>query len=307
MYLTDLHIKIGEPDKSLVYPGPRRITQEEMPMVDALLKKLKEIDHRVDFMVDSNGIFWRGRHDQHAVDGAWYRLRRIADEAPNLDKLPTPLLPQIKNILLSGAIGRGGLIHIAGGPGCGKTTSGSATVVSRLLKFGGVAYTVEDPPELPLNGWHGDGYCTQTWVAGDKGADWDESMRGVLRSQPAGTNLILYVGEVRDPETARAMLRAASNGFLVISTGFGSDIISGIDTFFQMIGREHAPSFAAALRVILYQNISQDKRFSVQVLTSESASSPVASIIRAGQLAQLQNEITFQRNHMMAGKPLLAA
>ena len=37
----------------------------------------------------------------------------------------------------------------------------------RLGSCGGAAFTVEDPPELPLNGFHGQGYCTQTWVAGD--------------------------------------------------------------------------------------------------------------------------------------------
>ena len=173
-------------------------------------------------------------------------------------------------------------------------------MVSRLSQYGGVAYSVEDPPELPLNGWHGNGYCTQTWVAGAAAADWMESMRGVLRSQPAGTNPMLYVGEVRDAETAHAMLRAASNGFLVISTGFGDNLINGVDTFFQLIGREYAPSLAAVLRVIVHQKI-EGTRFSVQALTSDSPSSQVGSIIRSGSLAQLATEIIYQRNQLMAG------
>lgn len=305
MQLTDLHIKLREPEKSIAYPGPRLVDEAEMPMVHALIAKL-EGNGRDDFMVEFENSFWRGRHDKQAVDGTWFRLRRMADVAPALDRLPSPMPAAIKNILMSTDISKGGLIHIAGGPGCGKTTTGSATLVSRLTEYGGVAYCVEDPPELPLNGWHGKGYCTQTWVAGDNAADWMESMRGVLRSQPTGTNVIMYVGEVRDAETARAMLRAASNGFLVISTGFGADIISGIDTFFQLIGRDQAASFAAVLKVILHQKI-EGERFHVQVLTSDSASSQVGSIIRSGQLAQLATEITYQRNQLMASAAMLKA
>ena len=156
---------------------------------------------------------------------------------------------------------------------------------------------------MPLNGFHGSGYCTQTWVAGDDAADWMESMRGALRSQPAGTNLIMYVGEVRDVETARAMLRAASNGFLVVSTGFGSDIVSGIDTFFQLVGRDYALTLAGVLRIVLYQKLAEG-RFSVQALVSEDSSSPVAAIIRGGNLAQLQNEVVYQANRLQQGQPL---
>lgn len=304
MNATDFHIKHNDPSKSLVFPGPRVIAGdgEEMAMALAIIDKAAGIT-RDDFMVDVAGVFWRGRRDRQAVDGVWLRMRRMADVAHGLDELPSPLPAAIKSALLSPLLTRGGLVHIPGGPGCGKTTTGSGIIVSRLGIFGGVAYTVEDPPELPLNGFHGKGYCTQTWVAGDEAADWMESMRGALRSQPARTNLMMYVGEVRDVETARAMLRAASNGFLVVSTGFGGDIVSGIDTFFQLIGREYAMSLAGVLRLVVYQKIVEG-RFTAQALVSESPGSPVAAIIRSGHLAQLQNEVQYQQNRMIAGQDL---
>lgn len=309
MHLTDIHIKENKPELSLVYEkdggGPRRLAEGELAFAQQFHAKLKEQGERDDFMIEFEGGFWRGRHDRRAVDGSWFRLRRIPPKVADLDNLPSPMLAGIKDLLLSPALTRGGLVHICGGTGCGKTTTGSATLVSRLLRFGGVAYTVEDPPEMPLNGWHGNGYCTQTWVAGDTSADWSESMRGVLRSQPTGTSVMLYVGEVRDAETARMMLRAASNGFLVVSTGFGDNIVNGIDTFFQLMGREHAASLASVLRVIVYQKIEASGRFLVQVLASESPSCEVANMIRNSQLAQLQTEITYQRNQLMAGAPLL--
>lgn len=302
--ISDLHIKANNPAESIAYPGPRKVAGDaELRLVNALLEKSQGID-RADYMVEVDSQFWRGRNDRNAVDGTWYRLRRMADEAPTMDSLPTPLPGPIQSLLMSKALRRGGLVHIAGGPGCGKTTTGSATVISRLIQFGGVAYAVEDPPELPLNGWHGSGYCTQTWVAGDSAADWVESMRGALRSQPTGTNLMMYVGEVRDAETARAMIRAASNGFLVVGTGFGSDLISGIDTFFQLIGREHSAALAAVLRVLLYQKL-EEERFSVQALASESPSSTVANIIRSGNIANLSTEIMYQRNLLQQNRLLI--
>lgn len=312
MQLTDIHIKENKPEQSLAYEkdrdGPRRLEEGEIAFAQAFHAKLKEEVLRDDFMIEFEGGFWRGRYDKRAVDGSWFRLRRIPPQTADLDNLPSPMPSAIKDVLMSSSLTKGGLIHVCGGTGCGKTTTGSATIVSRLKKFGGVAYTVEDPPEMPLNGWHGGGYCTQTWVAGDNASDWSESLRGVLRSQPTGTRVMLYVGEVRDAETARAMLRAASNGFLVVSTGFGDNPINGIDTFFQLMGRDPGlmASLAAVLRVVVHQKID-GSRFLPQILVSESPSSSVANLIRSNQLAQLQNEIMYQRNQLMAGNPLLAA
>lgn len=299
---TDIHILAADPAKSLLFPGPRPIESEDLEIAKAIIEAAEPIT-RDDFMVQVLGDFWRGRRDRRAVDGMWLRMRRMSKVAPTLDTLPSPLPKGIKAALMSPSLTRGGLVHVAGGPGCGKTHTASATLVSRLHEFGGKAFTVEEPPELPLHGFHGKGYCTQTWVAGDLAADWTESMRGALRSQPAGTNLIMYVGEVRDAETAQAMLRAASNGFLVISTGFGADIVSGIDTFFQLLGGKYATSLAGILRMVVYQKILGE-RFTAEALVSESPGSPVAALIRSGQLAQLQNEITYQQNRMVAGKPL---
>lgn len=307
MSITDIHIKADAPQDSIAFPGPRSITSEELPLVLALLARIEGIT-RPDFGIAVDGVNWRGRFDSRAIDGHWYRLRRMAAATPTLDSLPSPMPGAVHNILMSPGYHKGGLIYIAGAPGSGKTTTASATLASRLQKFGGVAYTVEDPPELPLNGWHGKGYCTQTWVAGDDSSDWAESMRGVLRSQPAATNAILYIGEVRDAETAHAMLRAASNGFLVIATGFGDNIINAVDTFLQLTGRDKAASLGAVLRAVVHQRLAGG-RLTVQALTSESSSSEVGVIVSSGNLGQLQTEIDYQHQcqRMSAGGLLEAS
>jgi twitching motility protein PilT len=96
------------------------------------------------------------------------------------------------------------------------------------------------------------------------------------------------------------MLRAASNGFLVVSTSFATDVISGIDAIFQMVGDEYASSLAESLRVVLYQHLV-DGRLTAEMLMSESSASRVATIIRSGRvnLAQLKNELQMQRNQQL--------
>ncbi|MDA0629118.1 ATPase, T2SS/T4P/T4SS family, partial [Acinetobacter baumannii] len=104
-----------------------------------------------------------------------------------------------------------GLIVIAGPFGAGKTTTASALIAARLSKFGGVAITIEDPPEMPLEGKHGEGVCYQTWA--DRGG-FGDATRKMARFAPS----IIFLGEVRDAETAAEALRASINGRLVVCT-----------------------------------------------------------------------------------------
>lgn len=314
--VTDIHIKTQQhhdaPGKivvdaagSLCFPGAQPPQEELLGVLSDLVAKSLAV-MRDDFMVQVDGVFFRGRRDVHAVDGTWLRMRKMASKPPNLDSLPSPMPPPIKAALLAPELCRGGIMLVCGGPGCGKTTTASAVLVSRLMAYGGMAYTVEDPPEMPLNGRHGPGYCAQTAVAGGNAADWVESMRGVLRSQPVGTNLILFVGEVRDVEAARMTIRAASNGFLVICTAFATDICSAIDAYYQMLGADLGLSLAGTLRMVVYQKIL-DGRFTVECLVSDGAGSKVAAIIRSRQLGMIRDEVVFQRNAMIAKRPLFAS
>lgn len=296
--LSDVHIKAGALNESLAYPGPRLLSDEEMVEASDVLRRCQAVGKK-DFVICFGDTFWRGRQDVFAVDGIWFRLRRMPREAHSLDNLPSPLHPIIHSMLLSPNLRNGGLIYIVGSPGSGKTTTASATLVSRLRAYGGAAYTIEEPPEMPLNGWHGTGYCTQTQVGGDGSAeDWAEAFRCVLRSQPAGENLILYVGEVRDTESAKAMLRAASNGFLVIATGFGSDLVSGMDSLLKLAGSDITASLAGMLRIVVHQKIINGIMIPT-CLSSKDGSTPVAARIRAGQLQHLQNDIQRQANMLL--------
>lgn len=300
--ISDIHLCERTPGESLSFPGPRKIPSELDCEIFALMGLCKSMK-KADFMITHNGSFYRGRREERAVDGTWYQLRRMPPVAPTLETMPSKLPLPLVRMLMSPYLASGGLVYVTGAPGVGKTTTASAAVISRLKEFGGFAYTVEDPPEMPLNGWHEKGYCRQTWVAGDTSSDWAESFRGVLRSQPVGTSVILFVGEVRDGESARAMLRAANNGFLVIATGFGTDIVSGLSSLVQTSGADpesFLSSLSNVLRLVVHQRLNQKQVVATSLANRDSASS-VAARIRRGELTHLNSDIQFQANLQING------
>ncbi|MGE3342291.1 MAG: ATPase, T2SS/T4P/T4SS family [Vicinamibacterales bacterium] len=305
---TDIHVHVAElrdakvdVDTSLLFPGAVNATHEHAAMLEQLAKLCegkRKADFTISYGTGEATVFFRVRRDDFPVDGTWLRMRRMADKAPDFGSLKFPLPEAVQFLLLDGALQSGGLIAIVGPTGAGKTTTAGATVVERLKMHGGLAYTVEDPPELPLNGRHGHGYCTQTEVAGETVGDWVESMRGVLRSQPAGTPVILYVGEIRDPQAAHMVLRAALNGFLVICTAFGNDVLTGIQSLIQLFGEEQRHQLAQMLRLVVHQQFMPD-RLLVEFLCSEGPNSRVAAILRNGTINSLRDEITLQRNRLL--------
>jgi len=301
--ITDIHINATRIEDSVVFPGPKAASLAVLQAARVMVKACADLD-KPDFMIKDQGICWRGRRDMLTVDGIWYRLRRMPEHAPRLENLPSKLSPALLKLLLMPGLSKGGLIYICGAPGSGKTTLASGTVVSRLVAYGGYAYTVEDPPEMPINGWHEEGYCAQAWVPGNGIADWMEAMRGALRSQPSSTPCMLYVGEVRDADSARTLLRAASNGFLVVATGFANDIPSGLNALLHLAGEDMAQILAASLRLCIYTKIVSGV-LAAGILASSNASSPVALRITSGRMNLLAGDIEQQANQLRSGSSFM--
>jgi twitching motility protein PilT len=141
------------------------------------------------------------------VDGDVFVLRRLPNKVPSLYQLGINRLYADK----MNAADTNGLIVISGAFGSGKTTTASSLIKARLETYGGICVSIEDPPEMPLEGSHGDGVCFQTPVS-DSG--FAESTRQAARWAPD----IIYIGEVRDGDTAIEALKASINGKLIICT-----------------------------------------------------------------------------------------
>jgi len=164
-------------------------------------------------------------HYSKTIIGEAYELRRINDVFSDPRKLGLPS-PILKAALSRKLASQGGLLVFIGGHANGKTTSCSAVLRERLKRHGGFALTIENPPEIPLHGKVGaHGYCMQTGVEKDA---FSEALSGAMRCFPVAKQTILFLGEVRDPETAYMMLNYAGAGYLVMTTVHGGTIEDGL-------------------------------------------------------------------------------
>ena len=116
-----------------------------------------------------------------------------------------------------------GILLVTGSTGSGKTTT-VYSILSDLLNDKKNIMTIEDPVEYKLSG------VNQIQVNNKVGLTFDVGLRSILRQDPD----IIMVGEIRDLETAKTAIRAASTGHLVISTMHTNDAISSIDRLIEM-------------------------------------------------------------------------
>lgn len=110
-----------------------------------------------------------------------------------------------------------GLILATGPTGSGKTTT-LYSLIDTLNKVGKNIMTVEDPIEYEIEG------IVQTNVDYKSGFNFANAISSILRQDPD----IIYVGEIRDPETAKIAVRAALTGHLVLSTLHTNDAVGAI-------------------------------------------------------------------------------
>ena len=236
----------GIPQTMDPHPAPAEYAES----LTRLRSKCEEIfnhTQRSEFTVRDDGISYRVSMLVSIVETI-YVLRRFPPRVPDIatlgihprqvEKLMTPELT--------------GLIVIAGAFGQGKTTTASSLLTARLGKYGGVGITVEDPPEMPLEGHHGNGICYQTWVEqGGFGAE----IRKAARWSPS----VIFLGEVRDGESATEALRASINGRLVICTTHAASVTMAIERIYSLANASAGSSedvaslLANGLTAVLHQ------------------------------------------------------
>ncbi len=127
------------------------------------------------------------------------------------------LLPWQYEKLKGMALRDAGLMLSTGPTGSGKTT----TIYSCLREIDidtRNCITIEDPVEYYLEG------CTQVPVDHKQGHGFGQILRSVLRQDPD----VIFVGEIRDAETATVATQASMTGHLVFSTVHARDTIGAI-------------------------------------------------------------------------------
>jgi type IV pilus assembly protein PilB len=100
-----------------------------------------------------------------------------------------------------------GMVLVTGPTGCGKTTT-LYSAIKKIVCIEDNITTVEDPVEYTLEG------VNQVQVNERRGLTFAAALRSILRQDPD----IVFIGEIRDQETAEIAVKAALTGHLVFST-----------------------------------------------------------------------------------------
>ena len=186
-----------------------------------------------------------------------YSLRRIPSFRPQLIgnnpegiEFP-PLISELVNECLKS---RGGLYLVSGALGVGKTTTAAAIFNHILTKVGGVGWALENPPEYDLEGEYGDnGVAFQHEV---ENGNFAYSIRNMMRCYPAGAGSLMFVGEIRDSETAKEVFKALLNGTRVIFSFHAGSPIEAISRLIAMCGVEDSYAseiLSESLRLLISQ------------------------------------------------------
>ena len=173
-------------------------------------------------------------------------IRRVRSEVPSFEEL---LLPPVVARLAESSRG---LILVTGPTGTGKTTTIASMIghINRTRRAHIV--TIEDPIEVV----HQDELSIiQQREIGPDTRSYGDALRAVVRQDPD----VIFVGEIRDAESALSAIQAAETGHLVISTLHTIDATETInrvlDLFPPQQQREVRTSFGGALRGIVSQRL----------------------------------------------------
>ncbi len=173
-------------------------------------------------------------------------IRRVRSEIPSFEELR---LPEVMQTL---ADSPRGLVLITGPTGTGKTT----TIASMIGHINNTRrthiVTVEDPIEVV----HDDALSiVQQREIGIDTNSYANALRHVIRQDPD----VIFIGEIRDPESALSAIQAAETGHLVISTLHTIDCVETINRLLDLFPpsqqREVRSSFAGSLRGIVAQRL----------------------------------------------------
>ena len=173
-------------------------------------------------------------------------FRRVLPGTPSFDALGLPGV--VKRL----AEEPRGMVLVTGPTGAGKTTS-VAAMIDHINETKAVnIVTVEDPIEV----LHPDkkSLVNQREIGTDT-HDYASAMRRVLRQDPD----VIFIGEMRDPETVWAALAAAETGHLVISTLHttnATETVNRIVDFFPPFQQKQIRlTLAASLRGVVSQRL----------------------------------------------------
>lgn len=129
----------------------------------------------------------------------------------------------------------------------------------------------------------------------------NQGLLDALRENPD----VIFVGELREPDTIRLTLNAAESGHLVFATLHATDAENAIYRINNCVSGENQEAiryqFASSLSWLIVQQLTYIEKagFRVPVLSILKATPSVQSNIRENKLAQLESTMLTSKNDGM--------
>lgn len=138
-----------------------------------------------------------------------------------------------------------GMVLVVGPTGSGKSTTLYAGLQELAREARRKVITVEDPIEYSIDG------IQQTQVKPGIGFNFADAMRAFVREDPD----VIFIGEIRDSETALEAIRASQTGHLVLSTLHCNDAVDAVQRLYDL--GMHPNSIASELLAIISQRLTK--------------------------------------------------
>jgi twitching motility protein PilT len=303
---SDLHMVVGSPatfriDGSLVAAnGLVPLTAEDVSEAFLQLTTPEEREefHRhleLDFGYTLPGV---GRLRCNAAQqrgSVSLAVRLLPPKIPTLDELELPAI--CKELALKPR----GLVVVTGPTGSGKSTTMAAMIQHLNTHESRHVVTIEDPIEYIYTGTR---CAVSQRQLGTDTMSFANALKHILRQDPD----VILVGEMRDPDTADAVLTIAETGHFILTTGHApsaSQAMERIIDLFPPHQRHLAQSRLASLLIgVLCQTLVPRADGSGRIAAVEVmlGNPPVKALIREGKIYQLPNVI---RTHHDIGMILL--
>jgi len=211
-------------------------------------------------------------------------LRRVKTDVPSFEGLGLP------SMLGTLVVERQGLILVVGATGVGKSTTVAAMIDHRSERTPGHIVTVEDPVEFihvrkqSVISQREVGIDTESYLIG---------LQNALRQAPD----VIFVGELRDPETVAIALHSAETGHLVLSTLHATNATGALERLLHFFPADARVSIllqlSLTLRAVIAQRLvpragGQGRIAALEIMLNTPR---IQALIRRGELETIRQAI----------------
>jgi twitching motility protein PilT len=294
MRVSDLHIKVGvQPayriDGELVKLKGLPVTEEVAKgLIYPLLSEENQKKLRENYTVDCSYRFGALQFRINVFkenDGTCAAIRALSLHIPKIESLGFP-----NNAWQDIIQRKHGLVLVTGITGAGKSTT-IASFIDRISEVRSCRIiSIEDPIEYIYQ--QKNAIISQREIGRDVHS-FSDGLRSMMREDPN----IIFVGEMRDPETISMTLMAAETGHLVFSTLHTRDATGTItrilDYFSEGRQNEVRNQLSLSLAYVISQKLIPRKDGTGRIAAMEIMNNnyATANLIRNGKVEQIYSQL----------------